>query len=69
MIVQKTGFGPVASALALCYNAIIQRSYNNFVAIETLGVAVSIFLLDAFGDVHTKPGSLLCRHENLFVIV
>ena len=45
----------------LYYNATIQRSYNNFVGMETLGVTVSIFLPDAFGDLHTKPGSLFCR--------
>ena len=45
----------------LYYNATIQRSYNNFVGMKTLGVALSIFLPDAFGDVHIKPGSFLGR--------
>ena len=61
----STGFEPMGSALTLQIflynNATIQRSYNNFVGIETLGVAVSIFFPDAFGDVHTKPGSFLGR--------
>ena len=60
-----TGFEHMGSALTLqiflYYNATIQRSYNNFVGMETLGVTVSIFLPDAFGDLHTKPGSLFCR--------
>ena len=72
MIVKKkkeigisTGFELIGSALTLqiflYYNATIQRSYKNFVGMETLGVVVSVFLPDAFGDVHTKPGSFLCR--------